>query len=102
MNRETEAQLLAFCAAQREAFDAESWRRFPGESDVRAETLACAALFLGGVDWYGHVWQLPQVAEDLVPGIRKAYLKTADAEHFDFGRFSNRLRRELENASPSS
>lgn len=99
MNRETEALLLAFCSAQRRAFDAESWRRFPRESDVRAQTLACAAFFLAGVDWYGYEWQLPQVAEDLVPGIRQVYLKTADAEHFDFGRFSNMLRKELEHAA---
>jgi hypothetical protein len=46
VNRESEAQLLAFCIAQRSHFDALAWENFSGVTRLE---LAAVARYLAGV-----------------------------------------------------
>lgn len=102
MNRETEAGLLAFCAGQHARFQHASWMNDDRPHGISRTELACAALFLAGVDWYGHERQLEAVAEQLIPGARTRFPGVAMEVGFDFARFSNMLRRELEYAGTTS
>lgn len=95
MNRVTEASLLQFCTAQRGNFDAAQWTACP-HSD-RSEFTA-AALFLAGVDWYGHKAELLRVAGHLTPGSAGHLSALVSRSGFDLSRFSNMLRRQLEHA----
>lgn len=88
MNRESEAALLEFCARQREYFCAAGWVDYAG---LPHDELAAVALFLAGVEWFGHRRELLDVAEHLEPGARFADLARRTA--FDCSRFSNLLRR---------
>ena len=65
MTREAESQLLDFCVQQRETFSLAEWLRF---RPVKKEVLATAALFLSGVDWYGHREQLLDVTDRTTGG----------------------------------
>ena len=93
MTRLTEAQLLEFCTRQRGAFAAEQWHQFV-EAD-RVE-LATAALFLASVDWFGEKQALRQVAAELLAGQRAQLSELVSETGFDCSRFSNLLRRKLE------
>jgi hypothetical protein len=99
MNRETEASLLEFCARQREEFEAAAWLdREPQDRDE----LAVVALFLAGVDWFGHRRELLEVAERLHHGGEGRFSELARSTQFDCSRFSNLLRRRLTHAHAPS
>lgn len=99
MNRVTEARLLQFCAGQRERFDAAQWLACP-HPDV--EEFTAAALFLAGVDWYGHRTELLHMAEQLAPGSTGHLSTLVSRTGFDLSRFSNMLRRLLDHAPAAS
>jgi hypothetical protein len=99
MNRETEASLLEFCARQREGFEAAAWLdREPQDRDE----LAVVALFLAGVDWFGHRRELLDVAGRLHRGCEGRFSELARSTQFDCSRFSNLLRRRLTHAHAPS
>jgi hypothetical protein len=99
MTRDTEASLLQFCAAQRGGFDPDQWLACPHAD--RSE-LTAAALFLAGVDWYGHRAELLRVAENLTPHSTGRLSTLVSRTGFDLSRFSNMLRRRLEYAPAAS
>lgn len=99
MNRETEASLLEFCVRQREEFEAAAW--LDREPQNRDE-LAAVALFLAGVDWFGHRRKLLDVAESLHHGCEGRFSELARSAQFDCSRFSNLLRRRLTHAHAPS
>ena len=99
MNRESEARLLEFCQRQRQDFEPEAWAAFKA---VSREELACAALFLAGVDWYGREEELAGAAELLAPGSRGRLSGLMSGAQFDCGRFSNMLRKRLNDAPTTS
>ncbi len=100
MNRESESQLIDFCAQQHSVFDAAQWLSFPL---VEKDELAAAALFLAGCDWYTDQWRpLVQVAEQLHPGAVSQTDQLYRSTAFDHGRFANMLRRELEDHAQSA
>jgi hypothetical protein len=99
MNRESEARLLEFCVRQQQDFEPAAWAAFDA---VSREELACAALFLAGVDWYGREEELARAAERLAPGSRGHAAGLMRDASFDCGRFSNMLRRELNHAAAPS
>lgn len=88
MNRESEAALLEFCAQQRADFSVAAWMEY---GQLPQEELAATALFLAGVEWFGHQRELLDVAARLEPGAGFADLARRTA--FDCSRFSNLLRR---------
>ncbi len=91
MNRESEAELLNFCADQHVAFDPAAWIRYP----ANPLELTAVALFLAGVDWFGHRAALLEVAERLHPGSTGRFAELAKRTWFDCARFSNLLQRHL-------
>ena len=99
MNRDTEASLLQFCTAQRGRFDAAQWLTCPHPD--RSE-LTATALFLAGVDWYGHRPELLRVAEHLTPASTGHLSALVSRTGFDLSRFSNMLRRLLDHAPVAS
>jgi len=92
MKREAESQLLDFCVQQREAFSPLEWLRF---APLSKEELATAALFLAGVDWYGHREQLLEVAGQLHEGRVEKFPELARRTDFSCSRFSSMLRARL-------
>lgn len=92
MTREAEAQLLAFCAAQRDAFDARAWAGFDA---VTALELAATARYLAGVEWFGHRQTLARVADQLTPHNFEELTQRVD---FDPGRFKGLLQARLVHA----
>lgn len=92
MTREAESQLLDFCVQQRETFSPLDWLRF---RSVNSDVLATTALFLAGVDWYGHREQLLDVAGQLQEGCVGQLPEMAKRTDFSCGRFSNMLRARL-------
>ena len=88
MNRESEAALLEFCAQQRGDFFPAAWLAYDA---LPHDELAATALFLAGVEWFGHRRELHDVAGQLAPDARFADLARRTA--FDCSRFSNLLRR---------
>ncbi len=99
MNRVTEASLLQFCAEQRGRFDAAQWLACPHPHE---EEFTAAALFLAGVDWYGHRAELLTVAEQLTRGSTGHLSALVSRTGFDLSRFSNMLRRLLYHAPAAS
>ena len=95
MNRETEARLLEFAASQNRRFVAAEWLVF---DHPERDELAAAALFLAGVDWYGHRSELLAIASALSPGAPGNLGKLVARTGFDLSRFSNQLRRLLDHA----
>lgn len=95
MNRDSEAQLLDFCARQKGAFEETDWLE---SKVVDRKEMAVVCLFLAGVDWYGHGQSLMQIAERLVSGSAASFESLARAVHFDFLRFSSMLKRRLGHA----
>jgi hypothetical protein len=99
MNRESEAALLEFCVQQHAEFASEAWLVSP---PADRDELATVALFLGGVDWFGHRRELLEVAGRLHPGCAGRFSELARLTQFDCGRFSNMLRRRLDHAHTPS
>ncbi len=99
MTRDTEARLIEFCVNQQDRFDADEWL----DCDlVTRDELAAAALFLAGVDWFGHREALNQVAETIKPGSTSRAPDVLRQARFDCLRFSTMLRRELRHALAAS
>ena len=92
MTREAELQLLEFCARQRENFSPPEWRHF---DSVTKDTLATAALFLAGVDWYGQEEHLSRVAARLRPDCVGNFSAMVKRCNFDCARFSSMLKMRL-------
>jgi hypothetical protein len=93
MKRDSEAQLLQFCVAQRRAFAAEAWSSYV---DLPRDELAVTAVFLAGVGWYGHRDELLAVAHSLAAGCVGRFSELASQTEFDCSRFSHSLRRLLD------
>jgi len=99
MNRESESSLLEFTRLQYREFEVAAWLCFPHPD--RAE-LGTAALFLAGVDWYGHRHDLLEVADSLTPGYQGRLSELVLKTEFDLSRFSNQLRRLIDYAEAAS
>ena len=70
----------------------------PAAQSLLGESLAAAALFLAGVDWYGHRRDLLEIASILSPGSPGNLGNLVARTGFDLSRFSNHLRRLLDDA----
>jgi hypothetical protein len=92
MDRVAEMELLDFCAKQKARFSVQRWHEF---GSVKNSELAAAALFLAGVDWYGHKDDLLDVAEHLHPGYVGKFSQLAKESAMDCSRFSNMLKARL-------
>ena len=92
MTREAESQLLAFCAAQRDAFDSRAWECFNAVSEME---LAATVRYLAGVEWFGHQKLLTRVADQLTTLNFEELAQRAD---FDPGRFKGLLQARLVHA----
>ncbi len=99
MNRESEAEILEFCAQQRDGFDAAAWVKI---CILPPQEMAAVALFLAGVDWYGFRQGLLEVAEHFQPGCAGQLSVLVRRTGFDCSRFSNHLRRRLAHAPAAS
>jgi hypothetical protein len=95
MTRISEAQLIDFCVRQQEDFEASAWMNYP---HLPKPELAAVALFLAGMDWYGHGGALRGIAGPLEAGCVGHFAALAKRTGFDCGRFSNLLRRFLGHA----
>lgn len=78
MNRESEAALLEFCAQQRGDFSPAAWLAF---EELPPDELAATALFLAGVEWFGHRRELLDAAAQLAPGAGFADLARRSTAH---------------------
>ena len=96
MTRESEANLLEFCAREREHFSAESWLAVPHPDQ---DEFLAAVLFLAGVDWYGFRKQLAAIAEKIEPGSHGHLSKVVKRTGFDLSRFSTSLRKKIKHES---
>lgn len=94
MNRESEDQLLSFCAEQSRHFDPDAWARFAA---VTAPEMAAVARFLAGVSWYGHQAELAAVAGAFSPEPFPALVRSTG---FDPSRFAGRLGVRLQREAP--
>ena len=83
---------MDLCVRQRDNFVPLEWLRFAA---VPRDMLASVALFLAGVDWYGHEEMLSKVAEELQPGARARWREMLERTDFETGRFSQMLRARL-------
>ena len=99
MTRDSEARLMQFCVAQQDCFDVSAWQMF---SHPKRDEMVAAALFLAGVDWYGHRVELIAVAEQMKPGSTGHLSRLVSCTGFDCSRFSNMLRRQLDHALAAS
>ena len=95
VNRDSEAQLLAFCVDQRSQFDAPAWENF---SAVTRLELATTVRYLSGVAWYGHQPQLRELAAQLSP---EPFSVLARQTAFDPSRFAGLLQAHLRHATPA-
>lgn len=95
MTRESESELLSFCATQRGDFHADAWTRFDG---VEKREMAAVCLFLAGSDWFGHAEGLRQAAVRLLNGVPETFESLARALRFDCLRFSTMLKRRVAHA----
>lgn len=95
MTRESEAQLLDFCARQQGAFEEAAWLE---SRIVSREEMAATCLFLGGADWFGHKQQLVSVAETLLEASQIKFAELASQIGFDCSRFANLLKRRIGHA----
>lgn len=95
MNRESESELLHFCATQRGEFCEEAWTRF---APIEKREMAAVCLFLAGVDWFGHEQGLRAAARKLLDGVETTFGVLASSLRFDCPRFANSLKRRLGHA----
>lgn len=94
MTREAESQLLAFCVAQRDAFEPSAWASFNAVSGME---LSATARYLAGVNWFGHQKALVQVANQMTTLNFEELTQTVD---FDPSRFRGMLQARLNQAAP--
>jgi hypothetical protein len=92
MTREAESQLLDFCVRQRERFLFPEWLRF---ESVNRDMLVTTALFLAGLDWYGHYESLLRVAAQLRPDCVGHFSAMVRLTDFDCSRFASLLKARL-------
>ena len=95
MTRESESELLHFCATQRGEFHEDAWTSFP---HIEKQEMAAVCLFLAGVDWFGHQQDLRNAARRLLNGVETTFATLAIALRFDTPRFANSLKRRLGHA----
>lgn len=95
MTRESESELLSFCAAQRGDFRADAWTQFDA---VEKREMAVVCLFLAGVDWFGHRPQLEKIGRGLVEQANTSFAQLTSLLSFDCARFSNLLKRRIGHA----
>jgi len=95
MTRDSEAQLLDFCAHQHGAFHESAWLE---AKLVTRDEMAAACLFLGGVDWFGHRQQLAEVGRRLLENADTKFAELVSRIGFDCARFSNMLKRRIGHA----
>ena len=95
MTRESEAQLLDFCARQQGAFQELAWLE---SRIVSREEMAATCLFLGGVDWFGHKQQLVDVAAKLLEASQIKFAELVSQIGFNCSRFANLLKRRIGHA----
>ena len=95
MTRESESELLHFCATQRGEFCEDAWTSF---KHVGKKEMAAVCLFLAGVDWFGHEQGLRRAARNLLDGAETTFASLAIALRFDTPRFANSLKRRLGHA----
>ncbi len=95
MTRESESELLHFCATQRGEFREDAWTSF---DHVEKQEMAAVCLFLAGVDWFGHERGLRAAARRLLNGVETTFGALALSLHFDCPRFANSLKRRLGHA----
>jgi hypothetical protein len=99
MKREAESQFLEFCVRQREAFSPQDWLSFAA---LPKDELAAAALFLGGVDWFGHQRELLAVASDLHGVGMEQFSDLVMRTDFSCSRFSSMLKARLRHEHANS
>ena len=90
MTREAESRLLAFCAAQRSAFEPVAWTRFDAVGKLE---LSAAARYLAGVEWYGHQTTLARVADQITT---LNFVELTQMVDFDPGRFKGLLQARVD------
>lgn len=95
MNRDSEAQLLDFCACQQAAFEQAAWLE---SKPIPPNEMAAICLFLSGTDWYGYSEKLVNLAETLLPGCSQKLGSLLRDLRFDALRFSSQLKRRLRHA----
>ncbi len=95
MTRESESELLDFCASQRGEFHEDAWTTF---APIEKKEMAAVCLFLAGVDWFGHEHGLQRAARKLLDGAETTFSALVASFHFDCPRFSNMLKRRLGHA----
>ncbi len=95
MTRESESELLHFCASQRREFCEDAWTSF---APIEKQEMAAVCLFLAGVDWFGHQQDLRNAARKLLNGAETTFGVLARSLRFDTPRFANSLKRRLRHA----
>jgi hypothetical protein len=95
MTRESESELLHFCATQRGEFHEDAWTTF---AHIEKQEMAAVCLFLAGVDWFGHQQDLRNAARKLLNGVETTFGTLARSLRFDTPRFANSLKRRLGHA----
>lgn len=95
MTRESESELLHFCASQRGEFCEDAWTGF---DRIGKQEMAAVCLFLAGVDWFGHEQGLRRAARNLLEGVETTFGTLARSLSFDCPRFANSLKRRLGHA----
>lgn len=95
MTRESESELLHFCATQRGEFREDAWTSF---AHIEKQEMAAVCLFLAGVDWFGHEQGLRAAARTLLNGVETTFGTLAASLRFDTPRFANSLKRRLAHA----
>jgi hypothetical protein len=90
MNRESESAELDFCARQHREFQEQAWIT---QTLLKQTELATIALYLAGVDWFGHRSGLLSIADLLHKDCAGHFSKMAREAEFDCARFSNMLSR---------
>jgi len=95
MTRESESELLHFCATQRGEFHEDAWTSFV---PIEKKEMAAVCLFLAGVDWFGHQQDLRNAARKLLNGSETTFGVLARSLRFDTPRFANSLKRRLGHA----
>ena len=80
MTRESESELLHFCASQRGEFCEDAWAAF---DHIEKQEMAAVCLFLAGVDWFGHQQDLRNAARKLLNGVETTFGVLARSLRFD-------------------
>lgn len=88
MNRHTEQQLLKFCVAQHDRFNAGAWQALEG---VSPDQKACAMLLLSNARWYGRLKELRELVGKSMPNQSVRLTDLASRAGFNPALFAQRL-----------